>query len=29
VPVFVPRGDRQALYIRREALLLWAWRGEA
>jgi len=25
----VPRGDRQALYIRREALLLWAWRGEA
>ena len=27
VPVFVPRGARQALYICREAFLLWAWRG--
>ena len=29
VPVFVPRGVRQALYICREASLLWAWRREA
>ena len=29
VPVFVPRGARQALYICREAFLLWAWRREA
>jgi hypothetical protein len=29
VPVLVPRGCRQALYICREALLLWAWRGKA
>ena len=29
VPVFVPRGIRQALYIGREAFLLWAWRREA
>jgi len=29
MPVFMPRGDRQALYICREAFLLWAWRGEA
>jgi hypothetical protein len=29
VPVFVPRGLRQALNICREAFLLWAWRGEA
>jgi hypothetical protein len=29
VPVFVLRGVRQALYICREAFLLWAWRGEA
>jgi hypothetical protein len=29
VPVFMPRGVRQALYISREASLLWAWRGEA
>jgi len=29
VPVFVPRGVRQALYICREAFLLWAWRREA
>jgi hypothetical protein len=27
--VFVPRGCRQALYVCREAFLLWAWRGEA
>jgi hypothetical protein len=26
---FMPRGGRQALYICREASLLWAWRGEA
>jgi len=29
VPVFVPRGYCQALYICREASLLWAWRREA
>jgi hypothetical protein len=29
VPVFVPRGVRQALDICREAFLLWAWRREA
>ena len=29
VPVFVPRGVRQALSICREAFLLWAWRREA
>jgi hypothetical protein len=29
VPVFMPRGVRQALDISREAFLLWAWRGEA
>jgi hypothetical protein len=29
VPVFVPRGVRQALCICREAFLLWAWRREA
>jgi hypothetical protein len=29
MPVFVPRGFRQALYICREALLKWAWRGKA
>ena len=29
VPVFVPRGARQAFYICREAFLLWAWRREA
>jgi len=29
VSVFVPRGGRQALNICREALLLWAWRGES
>jgi hypothetical protein len=29
LPVFVPRGGRQAFYICREASLLWAWRGEA
>src|SRR5215813_12473233 len=28
VPVFVPRGARQAVDICREASLLWAWRGE-
>jgi hypothetical protein len=29
MPVFVPRGVRQAFHICREALLSWAWRGEA
>ena len=29
MPVLVPRGCRQALYVSREASLLWAWRGEA
>src|SRR3954451_2283890 len=29
LPVTVSRGTRQALHIRRETLLLWAWRGEA
>jgi hypothetical protein len=29
VPVLVTRGVRQALYVCREAFLLWAWRGEA
>ena len=29
VSVFVPRAGRQALHICREALLLWAWRGES
>jgi hypothetical protein len=29
VPVLVPRGFRQAFHVCREALLLWAWRGEA
>jgi hypothetical protein len=28
VPVFMPRGARQAVDIYREASLLWAWRGE-
>ena len=28
LPVLVPRGLRQAFHVRREALLLWAWRGE-
>jgi hypothetical protein len=29
MPIGVPRGVCQALYICREAPLLWAWRGEA
>ena len=29
VSIFVSRGGRQALYICRETLLLWAWRQEA
>jgi hypothetical protein len=29
VPVFMPRGVRQAVYICREAFLLWAWRSQA
>jgi hypothetical protein len=29
LPVFVPRGFRQALYICRESSLLWAWSGKA
>jgi hypothetical protein len=28
VPIFVPRGARQAVHISREAFLLWAWRAE-
>ena len=28
MPVLVPRGCRQALYVSREAFLLSAWRGE-
>ena len=29
MPVFVPRGVRQAIHICREAFLLWAWRRQA